>query len=149
MEDELIKKVKNISLHKENKNVYDEKRSLKKKIRDLENMINNKIMDLQTELYKSKEKEKVHEYDFSDILKEFKDDVKKKMDEINDIVEKKIEEQNVKHTKLFNMLISLKNENSSINKSISLLNEKIHMIRGPWGLNGEKKKKKKKIHINI
>lgn len=100
---------------------------------DLENMINNKIMDLQTELYKSKEKEKVHEYDFSDILKEFKDDVKKKMDEINDIVEKKIEEQNVKHTKLFNMLISLKNENSSINKSISLLNEKIHMIQEDIG----------------
>ncbi|SPJ11976.1 conserved Plasmodium protein, unknown function [Plasmodium sp. DRC-Itaito] len=133
MEDELIKKVKNISLNKENKNVYDEKRSLKKKIRDLENMINNKIMDLQTELCKSKEKEKVNEYDFTDILKEFKDDVKKKMDEINDMIEKKIEEQNLKHTKLFNMLISLKNENSSINKSISLLNEKIHMIQEDIG----------------
>ncbi|SOV17780.1 conserved Plasmodium protein, unknown function [Plasmodium sp. gorilla clade G2] len=133
MEDELINKVKNISLNKENKNVYDEKRSLKKKIRDLENMINTKIMDLQTELYKSKEKEKVNDYDFSDILKEFKDDVKKKMDEINDMIEKKIEEQNVKHTKLFNMLISLKNENSSINKSISLLNEKIHMIQEDIG----------------
>ncbi|CRG94975.1 conserved Plasmodium protein, unknown function [Plasmodium gallinaceum] len=133
MEENIIEKIEKISLNTINQESYNEKKGLKSKIRDLENIIETKILQLQNQLKESKEKEKVDEYDFSEILNEFKEDIKKKLEETNELIIKKIEEQNIKHLKLFNILVSLKNENSSINKSISLLNERIHMIEEDIG----------------
>ncbi|GAW82310.1 hypothetical protein PGO_123080 [Plasmodium gonderi] len=110
-----------------------EKKTLRTKIRELESAIKGKIVKLQKELKESKENEKIHEFDFADILNEFKDEITKRINEVSQIIEKKIEEQNLKHTKLFNMLISLKNENSKINKSLTILNDKIHVIQGEIG----------------
>ncbi|CRH01146.1 conserved Plasmodium protein, unknown function [Plasmodium relictum] len=133
MENDVIEKIEDISLNDINQESNNEKKGLKRKIRELENIIETKILQLQNQLKESREKEKIDEYDFSDILNEFKEDIKKKIEEANELITKKIEEQNVKHLKLFNILVSIKNENSSINKSISLLNERIHMIEEDIG----------------
>ncbi|KAI4836519.1 hypothetical protein MKS88_004316 [Plasmodium brasilianum] len=133
MEEDLIDKLEGVSLSRINEASHDEKKSLKGKIRELEHMINIKMMKLQMELIESKKKEEIHEYDFTDLFNEFKEEITKKIEDVNDLIGKRIDEQNVKHTKLFNILVSLKNENASINKAISLLNEKIHMLEEEIG----------------
>ncbi|SBT80164.1 conserved Plasmodium protein, unknown function [Plasmodium malariae] len=133
MEEDLIDKLEGVPLSRINESSHDEKKSLKGKIRELEHMINIKMMKLQMELIESKKKEEIHEYDFTDLFNEFKEEITKKIEDVNDLIGKRIDEQNVKHTKLFNILVSLKNENASINKAISLLNEKIHMLEEEIG----------------
>ncbi|ANQ10325.1 Uncharacterized protein PCOAH_00043330 [Plasmodium coatneyi] len=110
-----------------------EKKTLKGKIIELENTINTKIVELQKELNESKQKQQTQDLDFTTILEEFKEEITKKINEATEVIEKKLEEQNLKHAKLFSILVSLKNENSTISKSISLLNDKIHMIEGEIG----------------
>ncbi|KJP89918.1 hypothetical protein AK88_00374 [Plasmodium fragile] len=110
-----------------------EKKTLKGKIIELENTINVKIVQLQKELNESKQTQQKQDFNFETILKEFKDEITTHINQVTQVMEKKMEEQNLKHAKLFNTLVSLKNENSTINKSISLLNDKIHMIQGEIG----------------
>ncbi|EUD67564.1 hypothetical protein C922_01749 [Plasmodium inui San Antonio 1] len=110
-----------------------EKKTLKGKIIELENTINTKIVELQNEVNGLKQNQQTQDLDFSDILKEFKDEITHKINQVTEVIEKKVEEQNLKHGKLFNILVSLRNENSTINKSLSLLNDKIHMIEGEIG----------------
>ncbi|CAA9989361.1 conserved Plasmodium protein, unknown function [Plasmodium knowlesi strain H] len=110
-----------------------EKKTLKGKIIELEKAIDIKIVQLQKELNESKQNQQIQDLDFTTILDEFKEDITKKMNEVTEVIEKKLEEQNLKHAKLFNILVSLKNENFTISKSISLLNDKIHIIEGEIG----------------
>ncbi|VWU50075.1 conserved protein, unknown function [Hepatocystis sp. ex Piliocolobus tephrosceles] len=133
MESDLINKIEKISLKKNSNETNEEKVSIKKKIKELEFVINNKICELQKELQSLKEKEEAYEYNFSDVINEFKQNVTNKIQEVTELLEKKIDEQQAKHTKLFNILISIKNENASINKSISMLNDKIHLIEEEIG----------------
>ncbi|CAG9473468.1 conserved Plasmodium protein, unknown function [Plasmodium vivax] len=111
-----------------------EKKTLKGKIIELENTINTKIVQLQKELNETKENRQTQDdFNFADILKEFKEEITQKINQVTQAIEKKVEEQNLKHAKLFSILVSLKNENFTISKSISLLNDKIHMIEGEIG----------------
>ncbi|SBT78168.1 conserved Plasmodium protein, unknown function [Plasmodium ovale] len=132
MDPQVLEEMENMSLHGCGEK-SDEKKSIRGKIRELELLIHKKIVNMQDELTELRQKGDVMECNYDDIFNEFKEDIKRKIEEVNVYMGKKIDEQNVKHSKLFNILVSLKNENSTINRSISLLNEKIHMLEEEIG----------------
>lgn len=124
--------IEDVSLQSTEKSING-KKSLKHKIRELENVVETKLTKLKEELLELKKKETIHKYNFSDLLEEFKNDVKKKIEETNEMFTKHIEQQNKKHVKLLNMLISLKMDYVSLSKTVSLLEERVRILEEDVG----------------